>query len=84
MVMTVNPGFGGQAFIGSQLAKIAALRAAIDASGRRVALQVDGGVGPATARQVLEAGADTLVAGTAVFGAPDYAAAIAGLRGAAG
>jgi ribulose-phosphate 3-epimerase len=84
MVMTVNPGFGGQAFISSQLAKIAALRAAIDASGRTVALQVDGGVGPATVRAVLEAGADTLVAGTAVFGAPDYAAAIAGLRGAGG
>ncbi len=84
MVMTVNPGFGGQAFIGSQLAKIAALRAAIDAAGRPIALQVDGGVGPATVRAVLEAGADTLVAGTAVFGAPDYAAAIAGLRGAGG
>jgi ribulose-phosphate 3-epimerase len=84
MVMTVNPGFGGQAFISSQLAKIAALRAAIDASGRTVALQVDGGVGPATVRAVLEAGADTLVAGTAVFGAPDYATAIAGLRGAGG
>ena len=84
MVMTVNPGFGGQAFISSQLAKIAALRAAIDASGRTVALRVDGGVGPATVRAVLEAGADTLVAGTAVFGAPDYAAAIAGLRGAGG
>jgi ribulose-phosphate 3-epimerase len=84
MVMTVNPGFGGQAFIGSQLAKIAALRAAIDATGRPIALQVDGGVGPATVRQVLAAGADTLVAGTAVFGAPDYAAAIAGLRRAGG
>jgi ribulose-phosphate 3-epimerase len=84
MVMTVNPGFGGQSFIESGLAKIAALRAAIDASGREIALQVDGGVGPATVRQVLEAGADTLVAGTAVFGAPDYAAAIKGLRSAAG
>jgi ribulose-phosphate 3-epimerase len=83
MVMTVNPGFGGQAFIGSGLAKIAALRAAIDATGREIALQVDGGVGPATVRQVLEAGADTLVAGTAVFGAPDYAAAIKSLRSAA-
>jgi ribulose-phosphate 3-epimerase len=83
MVMTVNPGFGGQSFIESGLAKIAALRAAIDATGREIALQVDGGVGPATVRQVLEAGADTLVAGTAVFGAPDYAAAIKSLRSAA-
>jgi ribulose-phosphate 3-epimerase len=83
MVMTVNPGFGGQAFIEGQIAKIAALRAAIDATGRKIALQVDGGVNPATARRVLEAGADTLVAGTAVFGAPDYAAAIAALRAAA-
>ena len=80
MVMTVNPGFGGQAFLDGQLAKIAALRAAIDATGRRVALQVDGGVNAATARQVIAAGADTLVAGTAVFGAPDYAAAIAALH----
>ena len=80
MVMTVNPGFGGQAFLDGQLAKIAALRAAIDATGRRVALQVDGGVNAATARQAIAAGADTLVAGTAVFGAPDYAAAIAALH----
>jgi ribulose-phosphate 3-epimerase len=80
MVMTVNPGFGGQAFIEGQLAKIAALRAAIDATGRRIALQVDGGVNPATARRVIAAGADTLVAGTAVFGAADYAQAIAALR----
>jgi ribulose-phosphate 3-epimerase len=80
MVMTVNPGFGGQAFIESQLAKIAGLRALIDASGRDIALQVDGGVTLKTGPRVLAAGADTLVAGTAVFGAPDYAAAIAGLR----
>ena len=85
MVMTVNPGFGGQAFLPSQLPKIAALRQLIDASGRRIALQVDGGIAPSihgvdTARQVIGAGADTLVAGSAVFGAPNYAAAIAGLR----
>jgi ribulose-phosphate 3-epimerase len=80
MVMTVNPGFGGQAFLTGQLPKIAALRQAIDASGRDIALQVDGGVTPKTARQVLEAGADTLVAGTAIFGQPDYAAAIRALR----
>jgi ribulose-phosphate 3-epimerase len=83
MVMTVNPGFGGQAFLDSQLPKIAALRTAIDATGRRIALQVDGGVNPATAARVIAAGADTLVAGTAVFAATDYAAAIAALRGAA-
>ncbi len=81
LVMTVNPGFGGQAFLASQLPKIAALRRTIDASGRQIALSVDGGITPQTAVQALEAGADTLVAGTAVFGARDYAAAIAGLRG---
>jgi ribulose-phosphate 3-epimerase len=76
----VNPGFGGQAFLASMLSKIATVRAMIDATGRDIALQVDGGVAPSTVRQVIEAGADTLVAGTAVFGAPDYAAAIAALR----
>jgi ribulose-phosphate 3-epimerase len=81
LVMTVNPGFGGQAFLASQLAKIAALRRMIDASGRNIALSVDGGVAPETAPQVIAAGADTLVAGTAVFGSSDYAAAIAALRG---
>jgi ribulose-phosphate 3-epimerase len=80
MVMTVNPGFGGQAFLPSMLAKIATVRAMIDATGRDIRLEIDGGVAPGTARQVMEAGADTLVAGTAVFGARDYAAAIAGLR----
>jgi ribulose-phosphate 3-epimerase len=83
LVMTVNPGFGGQTFLDGQLPKIAALRQMIDARGRRVALQVDGGVTPATAPRVLAAGADTLVAGTAIFAAPDYAAAVAGLRGVA-
>jgi ribulose-phosphate 3-epimerase len=80
MVMTVNPGFGGQAFLPSMLAKIATVRAMIDATGRDIRLEIDGGVAPGTARQVMEAGADTLVAGTAVFGAKDYTAAIAGLR----
>jgi ribulose-phosphate 3-epimerase len=82
MVMTVNPGFGGQPFLDSQLPRIAALRQAIDASGRDIRLQVDGGITPATAPRVLQAGADTLVAGTAVFAAPDYATAIASIRGA--
>src|SRR5262252_8141628 len=69
LVMSVNPGFGGQAFIASQLAKIAALRRAIDQLGKPIDLEVDGGVNPETARQCLKAGADVLVAGTAVFGA---------------
>ncbi|WP_203070486.1 ribulose-phosphate 3-epimerase [Falsiroseomonas ponticola] len=81
LVMSVNPGFGGQSFIRSQLAKIAALRGMIDAAGHDIALQVDGGVTAVTAKDCIAAGADVLVAGTAVFGAPDYAAAIAGLRG---
>ena len=81
LVMSVNPGFGGQSFIRSQLAKIAALRAMIDASGREIALQVDGGVTAETARDCIAAGADVLVAGTAVFGAKDYRAAIAAVRG---
>jgi ribulose-phosphate 3-epimerase len=82
LVMTVNPGFGGQSFLASQLLKIAALRRMIDATGRPIALAVDGGIVPDTARQAVAAGADTLIAGTSVFGAPDYAAAIAALRGA--
>lgn len=81
LVMSVNPGFGGQSFIRSQLAKIAALRGMIDASGHDIRLQVDGGVTAETAPLCIQAGADVLVAGTAVFGKPDYAAAVAGLRG---
>ncbi len=80
LVMTVNPGFGGQSFLQSQLAKIATLRRMITESGRDIALQVDGGVTAATAPLCRRAGADVLVAGTAVFGARDYAAAIAALR----
>jgi ribulose-phosphate 3-epimerase len=82
LVMSVNPGFGGQAFIESQLAKVAALRKAIDALGRPIDLEVDGGVNPETARRCIEAGADVLVAGTAVFsgGADRYAANIRALR----
>jgi len=83
MVMTVNPGFGGQAFIASQLGKIATLRGMIDESGRNIILQIDGGITPATAPAVLAAGATCLIAGTAVFGAPDYSQAIADLRAAA-
>jgi ribulose-phosphate 3-epimerase len=83
LVMSVNPGFGGQSFLASQLPKIAALRRMITESGREIALQVDGGVTLRTAPDCIAAGADVLVAGTAVFGAADYAEAIAGLRGGA-
>jgi ribulose-phosphate 3-epimerase len=82
MVMTVNPGFGGQAFIASQLAKIAKLRKMIDQTGRDITLQVDGGITEKTAPQVLQAGATCLIAGTAIFAAPNYAAAIANIRAA--
>jgi len=84
LVMSINPGFGGQTFMPSQLPKIAALRQMIDASGRDISLEVDGGVNPQTAKLCVEAGATALVAGTAVFkGGPGaYAANIAALRGA--
>jgi ribulose-phosphate 3-epimerase len=82
LVMTVNPGFGGQAFIASQLDKIAAARARIQATGRAIHLEVDGGVTPETAPKVVAAGADVLVAGTATFkgGADAYAANIVAIR----
>lgn len=84
LVMSVNPGFGGQSFITSQLRKIEAIARMIDKSGRDVRLEVDGGVDAVTAPQVIAAGADVLVAGSATFrGGPEhYAANIAGLRGA--
>jgi ribulose-phosphate 3-epimerase len=81
LVMSVNPGFGGQEFLSSVLPKIAVLRRMIDESGRSIALSVDGGITPGTAPRAIAAGADTLVAGTSVFKEPDYAAAIAALRG---
>jgi ribulose-phosphate 3-epimerase len=83
LVMSVNPGFGGQHFIDGQLKKIAAVRKMIDASGRAIDLEVDGGVDADSARRCIEAGGDALVAGTAVFrGGPErYAANIAQLRG---
>jgi ribulose-phosphate 3-epimerase len=80
LVMSVNPGFGGQKFLHSEVNKIAVLRRMIDATGRDIRLEVDGGVDAITAPHCVEAGADTLVAGTAVFGAKDYAAAIAAIR----
>lgn len=84
LVMSVNPGFGGQSFIASQLRKIESVRKMIDKSGRDIRLEVDGGINPETARQCVAAGADVLVAGSATFtGGPDcYAANIAALRGA--
>jgi ribulose-phosphate 3-epimerase len=78
--MSVNPGFGGQAFIPAVLPKIERLRAMIDATGRAIDLEVDGGIKPGTAKQALAAGADVLVAGNAVFNQSDYAAAIRALR----
>jgi len=86
LVMSVNPGFGGQAFIASQLDKIRALRALIDANGRAIDLEVDGGINFETAAAAIEAGADVLVAGTATFtGGPEaYAGNIKRLRNGAG
>ena len=83
LVMTINPGFGGQAFVPSSLEKIADVRKRIDASGRDIDLEVDGGITPDTAKQVIEAGANVLVAGTSVFkdGPDGYAQNIAALRG---
>lgn len=85
LVMAINPGFGGQAFMPSQLAKIRRLRGMIEASGRPIELEVDGGVNPDTARLCIDAGATALVAGTAVFkgGAGAYAANIDALRNSA-
>ncbi len=84
LVMSVNPGFGGQSFIASQLRKIEAVRKMIDKSGREILLEVDGGVDVTTIRSCTDAGADVLVAGTASFkGGPDhYAANIAALKAA--
>jgi ribulose-phosphate 3-epimerase len=83
LVMSVNPGFGGQSFIDSQLGKIEAIRGRIDKRGLAVDLEVDGGIDQSNCRRVIEAGADALVAGTATFrgGPPAYAANIAALRG---
>ena len=80
LVMSVNPGFGGQSFIPAALPKLEALRRMIDQSGCSIDLEVDGGIKPGTSRQVIEAGADVLVAGSAVYGAKDYRAAIEAIR----
>ena len=82
LVMTVEPGFGGQAFMEHQLSTIARVREIIQAHNPSCDLEVDGGISPSTARRVVEAGANVLVAGSAVYGAPDISAAIAALRAA--
>jgi ribulose-phosphate 3-epimerase len=82
LLMSVNPGFGGQSFIPSTLPKLAQVRARIDASGRAIRLQVDGGIKVDNIAQVARAGADTFVAGSAVFNSPDYAATLAAMRAA--
>ncbi|MDA8962348.1 ribulose-phosphate 3-epimerase, partial [Congregibacter sp.] len=82
LLMSVNPGFGGQSFIPSTLSKLREARALIDASGLDIRLEVDGGVTPANIAEIAAAGADTFVAGSAIFGKPDYAAVISEMRAA--
>jgi ribulose-phosphate 3-epimerase len=80
LIMSVNPGFGGQSFIPSALRKVEQVRKLIDASGRDVRLEVDGGIKVDNIRRVADAGADTFVAGSAIFGKPDYRAVIDAMR----
>ena len=80
LLMSVNPGFGGQSFIDSALRKTEQARRRIEQSGRDIRLQVDGGIKPANIRRVANAGADTFVAGSAIFGQSDYAQTIAAMR----
>ena len=80
LVMSVNPGFGGQSFIPSALDKLRRVREMIDASGRPIRLEIDGGVKPSNIGEIARAGADTFVAGSAVFNEPDYAAVIAAMQ----
>ncbi len=80
LVMTVEPGFGGQSFMDDMLPKVKQLRQWINASGRDIRLNVDGGISPATIGKAKAAGADTFVAGSAIFNQPDYAKAIQNLR----
>ena len=80
LLMSVNPGFGGQSFIPSTLDKLREVRKLIDESGLDIRLEVDGGVGPANIAAAAEAGADTFVAGSAIFGKPDYKAVIDSMR----
>jgi len=78
--MSVNPGFGGQAFIPSTLDKLKVVRKLIDDSGFDIRLEVDGGVGVNNIGEIARAGADMFVAGSAIFGSPDYAATVAAMR----
>jgi len=80
LLMSVNPGFGGQTFIPSTLDKVRAVRELVDASGREIRIEVDGGIGLDNIAEVAAAGADTFVAGSAIFGADDYGAVIAAMR----
>ena len=80
LVMSVNPGFGGQAFIPHSLDKLREVRSRVTAAGRDLRVEVDGGIKPANIREVAQAGADMFVAGSAIFGADDYAATIAEMR----
>jgi ribulose-phosphate 3-epimerase len=82
LLMSVNPGFGGQQFIPAVLDKVRAVRKLIDASGRAIRLEIDGGVKVDNIGEIARAGADTFVAGSAIFGAKDYAATIAAMRSA--
>jgi ribulose-phosphate 3-epimerase len=81
LVMSVNPGWGGQPFVAGSMEKIAAARRMREATGTRFVIEVDGGINPQNAAEVVAAGADVLVAGSAVFGSGDYAATIRALRG---
>ena len=81
LIMSVNPGFGGQSFISEALKKVRAVRQMIDASGRDIMLEVDGGIKVENIAEVAKAGADTFVAGSAIFGKPDYKAIIDAMRG---
>jgi ribulose-phosphate 3-epimerase len=80
LIMSVNPGFGGQSFIDSSLRKIEQARRLIDASGKDIRLEVDGGIKVDNIRRIADAGADTFVAGSAIFGQKDYSAVIAAMR----
>jgi ribulose-phosphate 3-epimerase len=84
LVMSVNPGFGGQSFIPSSIEKIRQVRSLIDKSGCKIRLEVDGGISPANVAQVAKAGADTFVAGSAIFSAADYGDVLAEFRQALG
>jgi ribulose-phosphate 3-epimerase len=80
LIMSVNPGFGGQSFIDSALRKIECVRKLIDSTGRDIRLEVDGGIKADNIRRVADAGADTFVAGSAIFGQPDYKVVIDAMR----